>query len=91
MIILKCFIVISSIISVKFRDFSFLVKFKRFPEIPNTVPVKFKGTSFINFMTGVPLIINGIPLSLNGRNLKELQLKKKVMVKLLVPVVKQQL
>jgi hypothetical protein len=59
----------------------FLVKFKRFPVVPNTVPVKFKGTSFINFMTGVPLIMNGIPL--NGTNLKELQLKKEVMVKLL--------
>jgi hypothetical protein len=47
-----------------------LVKFKRFPVIPNTVPVKFKGTSFVNFMTGVPLIINGIPLNINGRNLK---------------------
>jgi hypothetical protein len=59
-------------ISVKFTDFSFLVKFKGFPVIPNTVPVKFKGTAFIIFMTGVPLIIIGIPL-----NLKELQLKKK--------------
>jgi hypothetical protein len=30
-------------------------------------------------MTGVPLIMinNGIPLNLNGRNLKELQLKKR--------------
>jgi hypothetical protein len=51
--------------------------------IPNTVPVNIKGTSFINFMTGVPLIINGIPLNINGRNLKELQLKKQVIVKLL--------
>jgi hypothetical protein len=75
--------VISNIISVKFCDFLFVVKFKRFPVIPNTVPVKFKGTSFINFMTGVPIIIIGIPLNLNGRNLKELQLKKQIMVKLL--------
>jgi hypothetical protein len=70
-------------ISVKFCDFSFLVRLKRFLVIPKTVPVKLKGTSIINFMTGVPLIIIGIPLNLNGRNLKELQLKKKVMVKLL--------
>jgi hypothetical protein len=34
-------------------------------------------------MTGVAIIIIGIPLNLNGRNLKELQLKKQVMVKLL--------
>jgi hypothetical protein len=32
-------------------------------------------------MTAVPLIIIGIPLNLNGRNLKELQLKKQVMGK----------
>jgi hypothetical protein len=58
-----------------------MVKFKRFPVIPNTVPVKFKGTSFNNFMTGIPLIFIGIPLNLNGRKLKKLQLEKQVMVK----------
>jgi hypothetical protein len=42
--------------------------------------------------TGVPLIINGVPLNLNGRNLKELQLKKKYNGKITgVPVVQLQL
>jgi hypothetical protein len=44
LILLNWFIVISNIISVKFRDFLFLVKFERFPVIANTVPFKFKGT-----------------------------------------------
>jgi hypothetical protein len=75
-------IVISNIFSVKFRYFLFLVKFKRFPVIPNTAPVEFKGTSFINW-TGVPLIISGIHLNLNGRNLRELHFKRNVLEKLL--------
>jgi hypothetical protein len=83
LIVLKWFSVISNIISVTFGNVPFLVEFKRFPVI-------LKGTSFIDFMTGVPVIINGIPLNLNGRNLKEVQLKKKCNNRIIYPIVQLQ-